>query len=163
MPRSCNGSTSQCVARSIWAVHVLLYNCVRGLCVSRAQVSNVQDVPLTIKILNAGDASFSSGWGPTVVGPGYKAVCTYDKQNFFRVPDTTYDADAGVLTIALTPEQPVLWLSYFAPYPYQRHMELVTRIGATDCASHSVIGQSLDGRDLDLLQVGDGSGAKIWK
>lgn len=125
-------------------------------------MSNVEGVPLSIKILNAGDASFTSGWGPTVNGPGYKAVCTYDKQNFFRVPDTTFDEDAGVLTIALTPDQPVLWLSYFAPYPYQRHMELVTRIGAKNCAVHSVIGQSLDGRDLDLLQVGDGSGAKIW-
>jgi murein tripeptide amidase MpaA len=139
-----------------------LMMCTLSLPRTCMQVSNVQGVPLNIKILNAGDASFSSGWGPTVAGPGYKAVCTYDKQNFFRVPDTTYDSDAGMLSIALTPEQPVLWLSYFAPYPYQRHMELVTRIGAKDCASHSVIGQSLDGRDLDLLQVGDGSGAKIW-
>ena len=31
-------------------------------------VSNVEGVPLTIKILNAGEASFPSGWGPTPVG-----------------------------------------------------------------------------------------------
>jgi murein tripeptide amidase MpaA len=125
-------------------------------------VSNVAGVPLTIKILNAGEASFPSGWGPTPVGPGFKAVCTYDKVDFFRVPGTTYDEDAGVLTIELMPEQPTLWLSYFAPFPYQRHMELVTRLGAMDGVTHSVVGQSLDGRDLDLLTVGDGSGAKIW-
>jgi len=34
--------------------------------------------------------------------------------------------------------------------------------GAMDGVTHSVVGQSLDGRDLDLLTVGDGSGAKIW-
>ena len=125
-------------------------------------VSNAEGVPLKISITNAGDASFAAGWGETPVGPGYKAVCTYDKLDFFRVPGTSYDADAGTLTIEITPQQPTLWLSYFAPYPYQRHMELVTKIGATVSGSHSVIGQSLDGRDIDLLQIGSGAGAQIW-
>jgi hypothetical protein len=52
------------------------------------------------------------------------------------VPDTRYDAASGVLTIALTPEQPTVYLSYFAPFSEERHMALVARVGASPFAAH---------------------------
>ena len=35
---------------------------------------------------------------------GYKACASYDTERFFRVP-TTWDPEAGVITIKHTPEQ----------------------------------------------------------
>lgn len=44
--------------------------------------------------------------------------------------------------------------AYFAPYPSQRHAELVAELQQMDGVQLSVLGQTLDGRDLDLLQIG---------
>lgn len=44
--------------------------------------------------------------------------------------------------------------AYFAPYPSQRHAELVAELQQVDGVQLSVLGQTLDGRDLDLLQIG---------
>jgi len=118
-------------------------------------VSNVQGVPLTLRILNASEAAYPAGWD------GYRAVATYDREDFFRVPGTSWDAAAGELTISITPEENKLWLSYFAPYPYQRHQEMITRSAATPSASLSVLGQSLEGRDIDKLTIGEGR-QQIW-
>ena len=119
-------------------------------------ISNVEGVPLTLRILNASEAAYPAGWD------GYRAVATYDREDFFRVPGTSWDAAAGELTISITPEENKLWLSYFAPYPYERHQEMITRIAATPSASLSVLGQSLEGRDLDKLTIGEGAGQQIW-
>lgn len=56
--------------------------------------------------------------------------------------------------------------AYFAPYPSQRHAELVAELQQLDDVQLSVLGQTLDGRDLDLLRMGarhcDGEGSGIW-
>ena len=55
-----------------------------------------------------------------------------------------------------------VWVAYFAPCSYEQHQALIARCqAATDhdgtalCAVES-IGQSLDGRDIDLVTVGTG-------
>lgn len=50
--------------------------------------------------------------------------------------------------------QDCLYVAYFAPYPLQRHFELVARMQSLPRVRQEVLGQSVDGYDLDLLVIG---------
>lgn len=119
------------------------------------RVSNAKGVALTFRVLNAGDSAYPSGWD------GYKVAITTDKKTWGRVPDTSWDAAAGVLTFSLTPTEDSCWLSYFAPFSYERHMEMMARSSAHPAASLTVLGDSLDGRPIEELTIGSGR-AQIW-
>ncbi len=71
----------------------------------------------------------------------------------FRVP-TQYDKEAGVLTITHIPEQDACQYAYFASYSYQRHQSMVADLQARDGVRLEMMGQTLDGHDLDVLIVG---------
>lgn len=108
------------------------------------RVSEAQGVALTLHIDNAGETSYPPGW------KGYRAVATYDRQHFFRVP-TDYDGQR--LTIRHTPTQGSVYYSYFAPYSHERHQDLIARCLAAAHVHHELLGHTLDGRDMDLLTV----------
>jgi murein tripeptide amidase MpaA len=110
------------------------------------RVSDVRDVPLALHLDNAGTTSYPAGW------QDYRAVATYDRQHFFRVP-TAYDGKR--LTIRHRPSRDIVYYSYFAPYSHERHQDLVARSLAADGVRHHLLGHTLDGRDLDLLQIGE--------
>jgi murein tripeptide amidase MpaA len=97
--------------------------------------------------MNAGDASFPAGW------VDYKCVATYDRRDHFRIPTTTYDADTGVLTIRVTPSRDSLYLMYWAPYSCERHNDFIADVSGSPLVRHEVIGTTLDGRDVDLLNI----------
>jgi len=48
------------------------------------RVSSTKDISHTLKILNAGSTSYTPGW------KDYRAVCSYDRKNWFRV-DTSFN------------------------------------------------------------------------
>ena len=110
------------------------------------RVSEVEGRPLTLHLDNAGRSSYPPGW------QGYHAVATYDRQRFFRVP-TEYDGHR--LTIRHTPAQDIVYYSYFAPYSHERHQDLLVRSLAAPGVRHELLGHTLDGRDMDLLRVGE--------
>lgn len=110
------------------------------------RASDVRDVPLVLHLDNAGASSYPPGWA------GYNAVATYDRQHFFRVPT---DYDGKRLTIRHTPTRDVVYYSYFAPYSHERHQDLIARSLGHDGVRHLLLGHTLDGRDMDLLQVGE--------
>ncbi len=117
------------------------------------RVSEVRDVALTLHLDNAGKTSYPPGWH------GYHAVATYDRQHFFRVP-TQYDGQR--LTITHTPARDVVYYSYFAPYSHERHQDLIARCLATPGVRHELLGHTVDGRDLDMLTIGEpGDGRKV--
>lgn len=117
------------------------------------RVSEVRGVPLTLHLDNAGKTSYPPGWH------GYHAVATYDRQHFFRVP-TRYDGER--LTITHTPTRDVVYYSYFAPYSHERHQDLIARCLAAPGVRHELLGHTVDGRDLDLLTIGEpGEGRKV--
>jgi murein tripeptide amidase MpaA len=66
-----------------------------------------------------------------------------------------------VLTIRITPPGETLFLAYFAPYSSDRHAALVARIAASPGVAHKVLGQTLDGRPIDLLSMGEGK-VQVW-
>ncbi|MBA3547467.1 MAG: carboxypeptidase family protein [Nannocystis sp.] len=117
------------------------------------RVSEAQGLPLTLHLDNAGETSYPPGWH------GYHAVATYDRQHFFRVP-TRYDGHR--LTISHTPTRDVVYYSYFAPYSHERHQDLIARCLVTPGVRHELLGHTVEGRDLDLLVVGEpGDGRKV--
>lgn len=107
-------------------------------------------------IENAGDAAYTGGW------KDYQAVISYDLQDWQRVATIKYDGKA--LTISLTPEHDSVYVAYFAPYTLHRHAELVAGAQMSGAANVSVLGQTLDGLDLDLITIGEaGEGKKqLW-
>jgi murein tripeptide amidase MpaA len=98
-----------------------------------------------LRITNAGGAAFPKGW------EDYRAVASYDRKAWFRVPTDYAD---GTLTIRHTPEAGRVFYAYFAPYPMERHHDLIARCTARNRAAYEVLGQTLDGQDIDLLRVG---------
>lgn len=106
-----------------------------------------------IHLTNAGHAAYVEGW------EDYRAVASYDREHWFRVP-TTYDGDK--LTIILTPEYDSVYFAYFSPYSYERHQDLLHNAQMHLDCQLQVLGQTIDGRDVSLLKIGEeGDGKRI--
>ncbi|PCC74335.1 Murein tripeptide amidase MpaA [Nannocystis exedens] len=110
------------------------------------RASGVRDTPLALHIDNAGSSSYPPGW------KDYRAVASYDRELWFRVPT---DYDGKRLTIRHTPEHDSVWYAYFAPYSHERHQDLVAACQTSPRCRHELLGATLDGRDLDLLVIGE--------
>jgi len=102
---------------------------------------------LTLRLVNAGQAAYVDGW------PDYRAVASYDRQNWFRVP-TSFEQ--GELVINHTPEQNSVYYAYFAPYSFERHLDLVAYAQQSVLCDVMDLGETLDGRDLNLLKISNG-------
>eukprot|EP00878_Enallax_costatus_P010763 GHUV01011240.1.p1 GENE.GHUV01011240.1~~GHUV01011240.1.p1 ORF type:complete len:336 (+),score=49.72 GHUV01011240.1:1466-2473(+) len=120
-------------------------------------MTGVRGKPLTLNIFNAGDCSYPVAW------EGYQACASYDLERWFRVP-TKYSKEAGTLTIQHTPDCDAVQYAYFAPYTYDRHQALVAKMQAKLGVKLLMIGETLDGHDMDLLQFGEpGKGKRnVW-
>jgi murein tripeptide amidase MpaA len=117
------------------------------------RVANAKGVPCNFNIVNAHEASYADCY------KGYWACASQDRKHWKRVPTTYND---GTLSISVTPSAEVYWISYFAPFSYEQHQELVTRCMLSPaCEGVEVLGQTLDGRDIECLTIGTGP-AKIW-
>ena len=107
----------------------------------------------TLHITNAGNSAYTKGW------EDYNAAASQDRQTWRRVPTTYKD---GVLTIEHTPQTDSVWFAYFAPYTMERHSDLIARVQASARVRLSVLGKTLDGQDMDLLQIGEpGPGKRV--
>jgi len=110
--------------------------------------------PCTIRLLNAGAAAYPDGW------TDYQAVASYDHDTWFRVP-TSYDGH--VMTIVHTPQQDSVYYAYFEPYSWERHLRLLDRAQLSPLVQLVDLGDTVDGRDLNLLVVGDPAARhKVW-
>jgi murein tripeptide amidase MpaA len=108
----------------------------------------------TMRILNAGQATSPQGF------EGYQAVASYDTENWFRVP-TSFDGQ--VMTISHTPELDSVYYAYFEPYSWERHLRLLGEVAENPLARVLDIGSTVDGRDMNLVIVGNPSARKkIW-
>ena len=116
------------------------------------RVDGARGVDLTVRITNCAGSAYPLGW------PGYSARVSTDDVDW-ACAETSY-AD-GVLSIRHHVETDSVWIAYFAPYPTARHRALVERIAALPHVGHRVLGETLDGRPLDLLTLGEGN-LQIW-
>ncbi|WP_223669175.1 M14 family metallopeptidase [Kangiella shandongensis] len=107
------------------------------------------------ELVNAKDCSYVEGW------ENYNVVASYDRQYWFRV-DSEFTAEK-TLTFSHELEQASIYFAYFEPYSYERHQNLIQASQLSEICQHRVIGHTVDGRDLDLLVIGNESkGNKIW-
>ncbi|WP_031564307.1 M14 family metallopeptidase [Rheinheimera texasensis] len=111
--------------------------------------------PHTIRLTNVNTSAYPKGWAD------YKAVASYDRETWFRV-DTAYDGEHLVITHY--PEAESCYFAYFAPYSYERHMDLLSQAQATGLAQLVDLGNTLDNRDMSLLVIGEPADGKkkIW-
>lgn len=107
-----------------------------------------------MRILNAGEATYAKGW------ENYRAVASYDRETWFRV-DTEYDGK--VMTIRHTPEYDSVYYAYFEPYSWERHLDLLSSVQHSPLARVEDLGNTVDGRDLNMVVVGDPAAEKkVW-
>jgi murein tripeptide amidase MpaA len=119
------------------------------------RVQGARGRALRIRFVNAGEATYVEGWRQ------YRAVASYDREEWFRVP-TTFEA--GELAIAHEPARDSVYYAYFEPYSWERHLGLLGRADASPRARVSDLGTTLDGRDMNLVSVGEAAAGKksIW-
>jgi murein tripeptide amidase MpaA len=100
-------------------------------------------------------SAYPDGWDD------YHAVASYDRQTWFRVPSEYAN---GTLSFEVEPEHKQMYFAYFAPYSYDRHLDLLAFAQSHEAVDIETLGQTLDGRDMTLLRIGEPSDAKkkIW-
>jgi murein tripeptide amidase MpaA len=119
------------------------------------RLQDAQGQACTIRLLNAGQAAYPKGW------EDYNAMASYDRINWFRVP-TSFDGD--VLSIEHTPGMDSVYYAYFEPYSWERHLELLDRAQMSENVRMLDLGSTVDGRDLNMLVIGEPSPEKkkVW-
>ncbi|MFA9275034.1 MAG: M14-type cytosolic carboxypeptidase [Candidatus Aquirickettsiella gammari] len=118
------------------------------------RLQGARDQDATIHIVNAGEATYPDGW------VNYRAVASYDRENWFRV-ETEFDGK--VMTIKHTPETDSVYYAYFEPYSWERHLALLGSVEQSDQVRVEDLGNTVDGRDLNLVVVGNPSAKKkVW-
>ncbi len=118
------------------------------------RLSGEANTRYTLHIENASASSYPRGW------EGYKVVASFDRQQWFRC-DTEYAN--GVLSFSVTSTSNDVWFAYFTPYSMHRHDDLIASMSIRDRVSTEVIGQTVDGRNMDLVVIGNPDAAKkVW-
>ena len=119
------------------------------------RVDGARNAACTLRIINAGDASYPKAWD------GYRVCTSVDRHTWTRA-DTRYEN--GVLIIEHQPESQMQWYAYFAPHP--RTTSRVTSnvscriLVSVDHSGQLYIGTSIDsGRGRDPSVLGDRASA----
>jgi murein tripeptide amidase MpaA len=116
------------------------------------RVTGARDQATTLHITNAAKCSYPDAWN------GYQAAASYDREAWFRVP-TSYED--GTLTIRHTPDFDSVYYAYFAPFSHEQHLDLLSSCQLVEGVSLELLGQTVDGRDLELLRFGNGP-RQVW-
>jgi murein tripeptide amidase MpaA len=93
-------------------------------------------------LTNASKTSYPTGW------EDYRACASTDGETWFRLP-TVYEG--GELRFSHRPDVDEVLYAYFAPFDLERHEGLLAKTAAAPGVERIVLGQTLDGRDLDGL------------
>ena len=111
------------------------------------RLTGAAGTPVRMVLENAATAAYPDGWRD------YRCVASYDRQHWFRIASTRYER--GELIVDHTPERDSVYYAYFEPYSHERHLDLVARAEQSPHARVRRLGSTVDGRDLDLVVVGD--------
>ena len=99
-----------------------------------------------LRIMNASTSASVEGWA------NYQAGASYDRVTWFRVESEYRD---GELIINHTPEYNSTYYAYFAPYSYERHLDLLQRVQSSPLCNLEHLGETLDGRDMTVVVIND--------
>ncbi|MFN8770045.1 MAG: M14-type cytosolic carboxypeptidase [Neisseriaceae bacterium] len=118
------------------------------------QLSNVKDQNLNISFLELANTAYPEGW------KNYSVCASYDNEYWFRIPT---QFDGNTLRFSISPEHNSIYFAYFEPYSYERHLQLIGTANSSEICSHEILGQTYEGRNIDLLVVGSPNNKfKIW-
>ncbi|TXI98288.1 MAG: hypothetical protein E6Q32_10330 [Neisseriales bacterium] len=118
------------------------------------QLSNIREQELNLSLEGLDKTAYPDGWD------GYNVCASYDNQNWFRIDSSFAN---NTLSWSLTPECNSIYFAYFEPYSYARHLELIGFANECDNVQHQIIGQTAEGRNLDLLVIGNPDAErKVW-
>jgi murein tripeptide amidase MpaA len=108
-----------------------------------------------VRFVNASACTYVDGWRD------YRVVASYDRQRWFRV-NTAFDG--AEMTVDHTPERDSVYYAYFEPYTWERHLQLIGRAEDSPLARVRRLGATIEGRDLDVVTVGEpGAGKRsLW-
>ncbi|WP_117234822.1 M14 family metallopeptidase [Vibrio maerlii] len=100
-------------------------------------------------------SAYPEGW------VDYDVVASYDREEWFRIP-AEFDGDK--LTFDIIPEHESMYFAYFAPYSYDRHLDLLHSAQTHPACKLETLGHTLDNNDMSLLTIGEPSPEKknIW-
>jgi murein tripeptide amidase MpaA len=106
------------------------------------RLSGAAGVACKLILTNTASSAYPDGW------PDYAARVSEDRLTW-TLAKTSYHA--GQLAIEVTPRSNSIWIAYHAPYSMERHHDLVARMGQHSDVALEVLGQTLDGQDMDLI------------
>lgn len=118
------------------------------------QLNGVKYQDLKLSLGGLDKTAYPKGWD------NYSVCVSYDNEYWFRVPTIIED---NKLQIEFSSEFNSVYFAYFEPYSYHRHLELIGEANTSALVTHEVLGQTHEGRNIDLLVVGNQDCAnKIW-
>jgi murein tripeptide amidase MpaA len=119
------------------------------------KLTGAAEQAVVLKILNASEAFSPAGWTQ------YKVCASYDRNEWFRC-HTNYEGQ--VLSVEITPQHQLIYFAYFPPYSYEQHLNLIAWAQLSPVCQHQVLGETVKGKDIDLLTIGEPSvfKRKVW-
>lgn len=60
----------------------------------------------------------------------------------------------SVKGVGLGSLQSAVYYAYYPPYTYERHQDLVAQMQSCEACDLEMLGETLDGHDMDLLRIG---------
>jgi len=119
------------------------------------RLSGVCNQVCKITINDIDKTAYATAW------EGYHPCVSYDRDEWLRVPAK---CNGKQLTFTLTPAYDDVYIAYFAPYSYERHLDLIAWAQQSPLCQVKRVCQTVQGRDLDVLQVGGASKNKkvLW-
>ena len=97
---------------------------------------------LELSLINAAGSAFPEGWGK------FQVVASYDREEWFRVP-TRYENECLIFNHAA--DHDLVWYSYFTPYSWERHQDLIGWAQTSNLCELTTLGSTLDG--LSLIHI----------
>ncbi len=110
------------------------------------RIQGVKDQNCVVKFLNASDCFVAEGW------EDYDVCASVDREEWFRIP-TEYDGKQ--MTVEFTADTDDIYLAYFAPYSFERHLNLLAFAQQSELCRLQSLGETVDGRDFDMLVIDD--------
>lgn len=118
------------------------------------QLSNIIYKKINITFSELSKTAYPDGW------ENYNICVSYNNIDWFRLP-TKFDGDN--LTFSLFPDVNTVYIAYFEPYSYLQHMTLIGEANCHPHFRHEILGQTHEGRNIDLLIAGNPENAtKVW-
>ena len=118
------------------------------------RVAGTAGKEVTLVIEGLKESAYPGGW------PDYNACVSEDRAYWTRAT-TSYNADKGELTIVHQSASDIFWCAYFAPYPMDRHHDLISEAAASVGVSHRQLGETLQCQPVDCLEMGEGD-KQVW-